>query len=58
MRKNIDRYDANIFMKYMMNFNLSTYLVVLTGLKNDRNIYILVVIKNDGYVHSLSDRSI
>ena len=58
MRKNIDRYNANIFIKKMMNFNLSTYLVVLTGLKNDRNIYILVVIKNDGYVHSLSDRSI
>ena len=42
----------------MMNFNLLAYLVVLTGLKNDRNIYILWGIKNDRYLHSLSDRNI
>ena len=41
-----------------MNFNLLAYLIILTGLKNDRNIYILWGIKNDGYVYSLSDRNI
>ena len=45
-------------MKKMMNFNLLAYSVVLTGLKNNRNIYILLGIKNNGYVHSLLDRNV
>ena len=57
MKKNSDRYNVNIFIKRMMNFNLLVYLVVLTGLKNDRNIYISWGIKNNGYINSLLDRN-